>query len=45
MASSSTDLQWRPAAAEMIAVFFFVFVGAGTVVVTGNMTSGSLDGG
>ena len=45
MASSSTDLQWRPAAAEMIAVFFFVFVGAGTVVVTGNMTGGSLDGG
>ena len=45
MASSSTDLRWRPAAAEMIAVFFFVFVGAGTVVLTGNMTGGSMDGG
>ena len=40
MASSVSSVQWRPAAAEGIATFFFVFVGAGTVVVTGNLVAG-----
>ena len=35
MASNGTALKWRPAAAEGIATFLFVFLGAGTVVVTG----------
>ena len=35
MASNGTSLEWRSAAAEGIATFLFVFLGAGTVVVAG----------
>jgi MIP family channel proteins len=45
MASNGTSLKWRPTLAEGIATFFFVFVGAGSVVVTGNLTGGTLDTG
>ena len=32
--------EWRPAAAEFIATFLFVFIGAGSVVVTANLIGG-----
>ena len=34
---SMSDINWRVSLAELIAVFLFVFIGAGTVVVTGDL--------
>ena len=36
-----SDMNWRVSTAELIAVFLFVFVGAGTVMITGAMTGGA----
>ena len=38
--SSSMNIDMRSSAAELIATFFFVFLGAGSVVVTGNLLGG-----
>ena len=38
----SMSINWRVSAAELIAVFLFVFIGAGTVVITGGMTGGDM---
>ena len=42
MASNGANLNWRPAAAEGIATFFFVLLGAGSVLVTGALTGGEM---
>ena len=39
---SMSDINWRVSAAELIAVFLFVFIGAGTVMVSGAMTGGDM---
>ena len=39
MASKISTLNWRSATAEFIAVFLFVFLGAGTVIVVGGATN------
>lgn len=43
MASSVSKMNWRAGLAEMIATFFFVFLGPGVVVVTGVVSGGALD--
>ena len=43
MASSISKMDWRAGLAEMIATFFFVFLGPGVVVVTGALSGGQLD--
>jgi MIP family channel proteins len=45
MASKISNLQWRPVAAEMIATFFFVFLGVGAVIMVVNMAGGGGDAG
>ena len=45
MASNISSLQWRPAAAEMIATFFFVFLGVGAVIMVVRMAGGGGDAG
>jgi MIP family channel proteins len=37
MAGNGSEITWRPAIAELVGTFLFVFVGAGTVVVTGGL--------
>ena len=37
MASNSSEITWRPAIAELVATFLFVFIGAGTVVATASL--------
>ena len=39
---SMSDINWRVSAAELIAVFLFVFIGAGTWMVTGAAPASSL---
>ena len=39
---SMSDINWRVSLAELIGVFLFVFIGAGTVMVTGAMTGGDM---
>ena len=39
---SMSDINWRVSLAELIAVFLFVFIGAGTVMITGALTGGAM---
>jgi len=41
----NAKLDYRAAAAELIATFFFVFLGVGLVIVTGNILGGGMDTG
>ena len=43
MASNGSAITWRPAIAELVATFLFVFVGAGTVKVGSCHRSAGLD--
>jgi MIP family channel proteins len=43
MAASSSKVDVRSSLAELIATFFFVFLGTGVVVVTGNMLPADMD--
>ena len=40
MAMNKISIDWRPASAEAIATFLFVFLGPGVVVMTGNLSDG-----